>query len=189
MEQETQTTTDAEVVSLRSIISDSFRESFIEIYVEKPERDLVTCLELLSPSNKRGSGEGWDLYQLKRQALLLGQANFVEIDLLRGGCRMPMHDPWPACPYTILVSRRLRAPYCRVWKAWMQKPLPTIKVPLASDDQAVDLALQPLVDEVYRRFRYDQQIDYTKPCKPPLSEAEMTWLQQQLASRTPAASG
>ncbi len=183
LEEETQTSSAAEVVSLRSFVSEEFREHFIEIYVEDEGRELVTCLEVLSPSNKRAGSEGWDQYARKRQALLLGQANFVEIDLLRGGRKMPMHDPWPVCPYTVLVSRRSRAPHCRVWKAWPQKPLPTIKVPLASDDPDVELALQPLVDEIYCQFRYGQQIDYTKPCKPPLSEIETAWLQEQLKNR------
>lgn len=186
LEKDTQPATDAEVVSLRSFVSESFRERFIEIYLEDEGRELVTCLELLSPSNKRPGSEGWAQYARKRQALLLGQANLVEIDLLRGGRKMPMHDPWPACPYTILVSQGLQAPYCRVWKAWMQKPLPAVKVPLASDEVGVDLVLQPLVDEVYRRYRYEQQIDYTKPCKPPLSEEETNWLREQLGRRTSA---
>jgi hypothetical protein len=164
-------------------VSEFLVERFIEIYTQEEQRELVTCVEVLSPSNKRPGTEGWDQYTRKRQALLLGQANLVEIDLLRGGHKMPMLDPWPACPYTILVSRRLRTPHCRVAKGWMQKPLPKIKVPLVADDADVDLALQPLVEEVYRRFRYDQQIDYAKPCKPPLCSEEMNWLQGQLKSR------
>ncbi len=183
LEEETQTSTDAEVVSLRSFVSEEFRERFIEIYVEDEGRELVTCLEVLSPSNKRAGTEGWDQYTRKRQTLLLGRANFVEIDLLRGGRKMPIHDPWPTCPYTILVSRRSDAPHCRVWKGWTQKPLPAIKVPLTINDADVELALQPLVNEVYRRFRYEQQIDYTKLCKPPLAEEEAAWLQEQLKYR------
>ena len=31
----------------------------------------------------------------KRQAMLLGRANFIEIDLLRGGSKMPMLTAWP----------------------------------------------------------------------------------------------
>lgn len=164
----TETAADPDIVSLRSLDSETFRETFIEIYAESPERELVTCVEVLSPSNKRFGSAGWDLYLRKRQALLLGQANFVEIDLLRGGRRMPMRDPWPECPCTILVSRRQRTPHCRVWKAWFTKPLPAIKVPLLSSDPDADLTLQPLLDEIYRRYRYDQQLDYTKPCNPPL---------------------
>jgi hypothetical protein len=46
-------TTDTEVVTLRAFIEDQHRESFIEIYEAEPEQRLVTCVELLSPSNKQ----------------------------------------------------------------------------------------------------------------------------------------
>jgi len=121
---------EAKKVSMRAFISEEFRETFIEIYATKPERILVTCIEVLSPSNKRRDSAGWDLYLRKRQALLLGEANLVEIDLLRKGDRFPMLDPWPASPYAFLVCRRTRAPYCDVWPASYSEPLPTLHVPL-----------------------------------------------------------
>ena len=46
----------------------------------------------------------------KRLAFLSGYANFVEIDLLRRGRRMPMVSPWPDSPYYLLVCRKKRAP-------------------------------------------------------------------------------
>jgi hypothetical protein len=64
--------TEAEVVTLRAFIESRYRETFVEIYETIPEQRLVTCLEVLSPSNKRRGTEGWELYQRKRQALLLG---------------------------------------------------------------------------------------------------------------------
>jgi hypothetical protein len=181
--QEPRTETDTDIITLRSLASESFRESFVEIYSEPPERELVTCIEVLSPTNKRFGSEGWDLYLRKRQAMLLGQANFVEMDLLRGGRKMPMLDPWPECPYTILASRRQRAPHCRVWKAYMHKPLPAIKVPLLADDPQVPLELQPIVDSIYRRFHYDKQIDYGKPCSPPLTTDETACLDVEVKKR------
>jgi hypothetical protein len=72
-------------VQMLAFIDERFRENFIEVFDAESEERLVTCLEVLSPSNKRPGTEGWDLYLRKRQALLLGAANFVEIDLLRGG--------------------------------------------------------------------------------------------------------
>src|SRR5262249_15891924 len=68
---------------LRAFIEDEHREKFVEIYETDPEMRLVTTVEVLSPSNKRPGTEGWDLYQRKRQSLLLGNVNLVEIDLLR----------------------------------------------------------------------------------------------------------
>src|SRR5439155_12560373 len=70
-------------VDLRAQITEEFEEKFIDIYELEPERRLVTSIEMLSPSNKRRGSEGWQEYLRKRQALLLGMANLVEIDFLR----------------------------------------------------------------------------------------------------------
>ena len=175
--------TDLEAVSMRAFIATEYRENFIEIYITEPERILVTCIEVLSPSNKRRNTEGWEVYLRKRQGLLLGAASLVEIDLLRGGERFPMLDPWPNSPYTLLVSRRARSPYCRVWPAHFNRPLPAIPVPLVSPDPDVPLDLQPMIDAVYTRSRYHQDIDYTRPLSRPLTVEESTWLAAQLQQR------
>src|SRR5206468_13040798 len=77
-------------ITMRAFIDEQFRENFIEIYEAEPGPRLVTCIEVLSPSNKRPGKKGWKLYLRKRNALLLGKANLVEIDLVRRGQRMPM---------------------------------------------------------------------------------------------------
>ena len=96
---------DVEPITMRAFIQEEHREAFIEIYEANPAQRLVTSIEVLSPSNKRPGTEGWKLYQRKRQSLLLADVNLVEIDLLRAGQRMPMFDPWPDSPYTLLVAR------------------------------------------------------------------------------------
>jgi hypothetical protein len=142
---------------MRAFIAEEFREPCVEVYEADPEPCLVTCIEVLSLANKRRGSEGWNLYHQKRQELLLGAANFIEIDLLRGGERMPMLDPWPNSPYTLLVCRRERAPYCRVWPAHFQRPLPNIPVPLASPEPDVTLNLQSLIEEIYTCSRYHRR--------------------------------
>ncbi len=169
--------------TLLAMIPTEFRESFVDLYVLRPQRQLVTSIEILSPSNKRFGSEGWELYLRKRRGLLLGAANLVEIDLLRGGRRMPMSDPWPASDYALLVGRREQMPVCHVWPASAMRALPTIPVPLASPDADVRLNLQPLVAAIYTRYRYDQDIDYSRPLDPPLSVNDAEWLKQQLISR------
>ena len=174
---------EGEPLTLRALIATEYRETFIEIYELHPERRLITCLEVLSPSNKRRGSEGWDQYQRKRQGLLLGSANLVEIDLLRGGTRLPMVDPWPNSPYTVLVYRRERAPSCRVWPAYFHRPLPVVPVPLSRPDPDVSLNLQPLLETIYQRSRYEQDIDYTKPLSPPAKPEETAWLEQHARTR------
>jgi hypothetical protein len=165
---------------MRAFIDEHFRENFIEIYEAGPELRLVTCIEVLSPSNKRPGTEGWEQYMRKRNSLLLGEAHLVEIDLLRGGRRMPMVEPWPKGPYYLLVGRQNRSPFCRVWPVDYRHPLPKIPVPLSSPDPDIPLSLQPMIDAVFERSRYAQRIDYTKPLTPPLGAKEAAWLRRQL---------
>ncbi len=173
----------AEPITMRPFILEEHRESFIEIHEANPDQRLVTSLEVLSPSNKRPGTQGWELFQRKRRSLLLGDVNLVELDLLRGGQRMPMLDPWPDSPYTLTVARA-KAQLCRVWPASSIQPLPTIPVPLMSPDDDISLNLQPMIDEIYHRFRYLHSIDYRKALTPPLDAAESVWLQKQIRSRS-----
>jgi hypothetical protein len=154
--------TEATGLTLRAFIAEEYREGFIEIYTDAPERHLVTCIEVLSPSNKRKGSLGWEQYLRKRQGLLLGAANLVEIDLLRGGQRMPMLDPWPNSPYTLLVARRHRSPYCRVFPAHFRRPLPPIPGP-PQPDADVTLTLRPLIEAVCD-VPLPDDIDYTCRC-------------------------
>jgi hypothetical protein len=170
-------------LALRAFVAEQFREQFIEIHTTEPQRRLVTCFEVLSPSNKRHGSASRDQYLRKRQVLLLGEANLVEIDLLRGGERMPMLDPLPSTPYYLLVGRSYREAVCHVWPASHLDALPPIPIPLDRPDPEVLLVLQPMVEAVYERSRYGLDIDYTKALDPPLAEADRHWLQEQLKAR------
>jgi hypothetical protein len=172
-------------VQMRAFVAERFEETFIEIYAEEEERFLVTCIEVLSPSNKRKGTEGWKEYERKRQAMLLGKANFLEIDLLRGGPKMPMLDSWPDCPYTLLVCRQIDAPDCRVWPAHFRHRLPVIPVPLFEPDSDLRLDLQPLIDGIYSLGRYHERIDYARPLVPALPDADAAWVCDVLKDRLP----
>jgi hypothetical protein len=115
---------------------------------------------------------------------MLGGVSLVEIDLLRGGERMPMLDPWPASPYTLMVARAKQADRCLVWPAHFEKPMRTIPVPLAKPDADVPLDLQPMIEAIDQRSRYDVSIDYTRPAEPPLGPEETAWLEQCLRARS-----
>ena len=110
-------------------------------------------------------------------------ASLIEIDLLRGGQRMPMLDPWPSSPYTLLVARKNLAPKCLVWPAHCVRRLPVIPVPLLIGDADVPLDLQPVIEAIYADSRYHRSIDYAPPITPPLSAEETVWLAVQLKHR------
>lgn len=172
-----------EPVSMRAFVQEEHRETFVEIHQAGNEERLITSIEVLSPSNKRPGTEGWNLYHCKRQSLLLGDVNLVEIDLLRGGQRMPKLDPWPDSPYTLLVAQANQAQLCRVWAADHQRPLPVLPIPLAKPDRDVSLDLQPMIGAIYERSRYERSIDYGQPLTPPLGSAEAAALKARLPSR------
>jgi hypothetical protein len=172
-------TSEPEPISAQAFIEEGFRETFIEIR-EAGSENLVTCIEALSPSNKRPNTEGWNVYLRKRQGLLLGRsASLIEIDLLREGQRMPMVGSWPSSPYTLLVARRGQGPRCLVWPGYSLRPLPPIPVPLLSPDPDVTLELQPIVELIYAESRYHESIDYACTPAVPLNPDEAAWLQQQ----------
>ena len=91
---------------------DRERLSRVEIR-DRRDRELVTVLELLSPSNKY---EGPDRGQFlaKRMELLNSPAHLVEIDLLREGPPLPADDR-PKCSYSVLVSRAPARPIAEFW--------------------------------------------------------------------------
>jgi hypothetical protein len=165
---------------MRALVKAEFREAFLEIRQVDPEQKLITGIEILSPSNKRPNTRGWRLYTRKRLAFLSGYANFVEIDLLRGGRRMPMASPWPDSPYYLLVCRKKQSHRCSVWPCYLTEPLPPIPIPLAPPDPDISLDIQPFVHAIYARSRYERDIDYRQPIHPPLSPAEAAWLEERL---------
>src|SRR5208283_4971720 len=77
----TAATNTPEPVTIPLALLEGPRETYIEILYQ-PDRSLVTALELLSPTNKEGSGRSE--YLAKRRALLYQKVHLVELDLLRG---------------------------------------------------------------------------------------------------------
>jgi hypothetical protein len=174
---------DSAPLTMRALVRTEFREGFLEIREAYGERQVITSMEVLSPSNKRFGSEGWFEYLRKRQACLSGTVNFVEIDLLRGGRRMPMDDEWPGSPYYLLICRKAETPRCTVWRAYSTRPVPQISIPLAPPDADVHLSLQPLIDAIYARSQYEIDIDYRQPLHPPLATAEAAWLEERLCQQ------
>ena len=83
-----------------------------------------------------------------------------------------MRGDWPDGPYYVLVARKARAPRCEVWPAHSLRPLPRVPVPLNKDDGDVEVELQPLLDAIYKRARYADDIDYRQKISVPLSAPE-----------------
>lgn len=154
------------------------RETYLVIR-DRETREIVTVIETLSPANKR-HGDGRREYLQKRDEVLQSQAHLVELDLLRGGERLPMITPLPPGDYYAIVSRRHRRPKADVYAWRLTQPLPEIPIPLKKSDPEVSLQLQPVFDTVYDRARYDLSVDYEARLDPPLSDTETQWTSQLL---------
>jgi hypothetical protein len=147
-------------------------------YVEIRDRDdwrLVTVIELLSPSNKR-PGPDREQYLAKRAELLSGAAHLVELDLLRGGPRLPLED-LPACDYYALVSRVEDRPRAGVWPIRLRDRLPVLPIPLHAPDPDAVLDVQSALDRVHDAARYRTYI-YRSPPQPALSRDDEAWARQ-----------
>ena len=71
--------------------------------------EVITAVELLSPTNKR-PGEGPAQYEAKRRAVLRLRTHLVEIDLIRAYEPMLVYGNGHHSHYRILVSRSNRRP-------------------------------------------------------------------------------
>ncbi|MFO0808013.1 MAG: DUF4058 family protein [Gemmataceae bacterium] len=147
--------------------------------VDSVSRDVVTVIELLSPTNKRRHR---DQYLAKRARILASESHFVEIDLLRGGPRMPWRD-MPRCDYYAVVSRVGDRPKADVWPAGLRDRLPRVPIPLRAADGDVSVELQDLLHAVYDAAGYAFRI-YDAPPDPPLSAADAAWAAQFVPPRS-----
>lgn len=150
---------------------DEERQSFLEIR-DRASWKVVTVIELLSPTNKN-PGPDREQYLAKRLRLLNSWVHFVEIDLLRGGPRMPVEN-LPACDYCVLVSRWEQRPRTGLWPIRLREVLPTIPIPLTAPAADVQLDLQQALHRLYDAARYVNWI-YTAEPEPPLSCQDADW--------------
>lgn len=136
-------------------------------------RQLVTAIEVLSPTDKRG--DGYDEYLAKRRRILLSTAHLLEIDLLRSGKRLPMQTPLPDAAYFVFLSRAEQRPLTDVWPIQLRERLPGVPVPLLPGDGEVELDLRTALTNVYDLLSYDLAVDYTQLPEIRLPAAEAEW--------------
>ncbi|MFO0968707.1 MAG: DUF4058 family protein [Gemmataceae bacterium] len=160
-----------------SLLPEEVPHVWVEIQ-DVQARKLVTSIEFLSPTNKRG--EGREEYLKKRAAVLRSEANLLELDLIRHGQRVPLRDPLPAFPYFVFLSRARRRPITEYWPIGLNQSLPAVPVPLLEPDPDVSLPLQQALTNVYDGFGYDLLIDYHLDPAPQLSADASVWADQVL---------
>lgn len=147
------------------------KQTYLEVR-DRKNRELVTVIELLSPTNKK-SGPDREQYLAKRAHLLRSPAHFVEIDLLRGWSRMPGEQA-PDCDYCVVVSRAEDRPQAGFWPIQLRERLPVIPVPLRAPRTEVNLELQEVLHSVYDRAYYKDYIYQGTPY-PALRPEDSAW--------------
>jgi hypothetical protein len=142
----------------------------------------VTVMELLSPVNKARGKDGIEQYEAKREELLTTKCHLIEIDLLRGGDRLPMRGDVPVADYFAYIGRAERRPNCQVigWK-W-NAPLPPIPIPLLPEDGEIQLDLAGAFDAAYEPSFYDRRLPYHAALTPSLSNEDQDWLEARLSA-------
>ncbi len=161
-----------------------FREAIEEAYLEirlVPDGEVVTVIELLSPTNKR-PGPDRDSYLRKREAFLDADVHFVEIDMLRLWEPMPYTTTGAPSDYRIFIRRKERLHKAYLYPFAIRHAIPVFPLPLLPDDQEPLVDLGALLHNVYDRARYKLIIDYAKPPIPALSKTDAAWAADHLAT-------
>jgi hypothetical protein len=129
-------------------------------------------IELLSPTNK-APGSDREQYIGKRKAILSSNTHLVEIDLLRGGQRMPIEE-LPACDYVVMVSRSYERPQVELWPFGVRDPLPLVPVPLRLGKRDATIDLSQLFREQFDAAGYENYVYRSSP-QPPFSGPDAAW--------------
>lgn len=135
---------------------------------------VLTVLEVVSPSNKAGGDDG-EAYAQKRREYL-GSVNFVEIDLLRAGGRRALGRPEPpTTDYYVFSCRAAEYPATAVWAFNVRDELPVVPVPVSPKYADAPLRLRAALDRVYIDGKYETDMDYSVPPTPPLDRHDAVW--------------
>lgn len=160
------------------------RHSFLEIRDPSRGHQLVTLIEIVSPSNKR-PGADRRAYLQKQREVLDSNANLIELDLLRSGDRLL---PYPdldeavgrldhAPDYLVLVNRSWKRVGASMdydlFPFRFGETLPRIQVPLREGQEEVLLDLQQALNRAYDAGPYRRgAVNYAEPPLPPLRDED-----------------
>lgn len=169
--------------------TDFIQHHFVEIRDARRDHQVVTVIEIVSPSNKM-PGPDRRSYEVKQAEVLSSDTNLIEIDLLRSGRRLLPHPEMVAvvddmnCDYLVILNRNaLRQGEWMDYTLYpvdLKEALPCIPVPLAGQDPDVLLDLQIAASRAYQGGAYSRVVDYLAEPEPLLSSEDSAWADQLL---------
>ena len=173
------------------------KQRYLQV-LDVEDREVVTVIEIVSPSNKNG-GSGQRAFEQKREQVQASRTNWMEFDLIRRHRTLYVPHRVGRCDYLCFTDRivsysglgpedddRRRV----MFPVGLRDRLPVLPVPLRPDDEPVPLDLQAALDRVYDEAAYDAGIDYAADPPPPeLPDGHAAWLDATLrdAGLRPAA--
>jgi len=172
--------------------SEKIRHAFIELRDPSRGHQLITLIEIVSPTNKQ-QGPDRLAYEQKQREVLESSANLIELDFLRRGTRLlpypeleetlQQRDPPP--DYVVLVNRaskREQGAYAyHIYPAMIAVMLPCIPIPLREGQPEVPLDLQFVFNRAYDSGPYWRgAVDYSRPPRPPLAAPWDTWADERV---------
>lgn len=156
------------------------RERYLQIRSVATD-EVVTVLEVLSPTNKR-PGVGRNAYEEKRREVLSSLTHLIEIDLLRWGEPMTLTSGSVQSHYRILVSRAEQRPQADLYAFNLRDAIPRFPLPLKLRDEEPVIDLNGLLNQIYDRAGYGMVIDYGQQPVPALDEPDWAWARSRLQS-------
>jgi hypothetical protein len=175
-----------------SITSEPIRHAYVEVRDPTRGHQLITLIEIVSPSNKC-PGQDRRAYLRKQREVLDSDASLIELDLLRAGERL-LTDVFleaaitrlePRPDYLVLVNRAWRrgdgAQAYQMFPIPLTDALPVFPVPLREGQAEVPLDLQFVFTRAYDGGPYRRgAVDYGQPPLPPLQGEVAAWAEQRL---------
>jgi hypothetical protein len=175
-----------------TVQSEPIRHAYVEVRDSKRGRQLVTLIEIVSPSNIQ-PGEDRAAYLQKQREILDSEASLVELDLLCGGERL-LSNPFladailrlePVPDYLVLVNRawqRIGADKAyQVFPILLAEPRPCVSIPLRQGQTETPLDLQYAFQRAYDSGPYRRgMVDYDAPPEPALASDWAMWAEERI---------
>jgi hypothetical protein len=165
--------------------AETVHETYVAILDLRAGQRVVTVIEVVSPSNK-DAGPGRKSYLAKQGEVLSSEVHLVEVDLLRAGAHVlavPEHSARERGQYDYLTcvnrAEGQRDAY-ELYPRRLRDRLPRVRIPLADGDPDVPLDVQAVIAQAYDAGGYRDQLDYARPCSPPLSADDREWAEALL---------
>jgi hypothetical protein len=171
----------AEPVVATTWFEEEVRQAYLNI-LDRESREVVTAIELLSPTNKLSNSAGRKSFEQKRREIMKSPSHWVEIDLLRGSRMVPVPRKVGPHEYLVHVSTNSLMPRGLLYPIRLAQRLPIIPIPLKPEDPDARLDLQVVLDSAYDRAGYDLEIDYRSEARPTLEGELAAWADHLLRS-------